>query len=131
MAVTVLDSSVLIAFLDADDPHHEKAVLTLATNRQLELTTPASAYSEVLVYPYRTSAAEGARIERFFEEVPIRVEPVGVELGRRAARLRARHRRLRLPDALVIAAGDLLEARDVLTFDARWRGVSRRVRVVA
>ena len=44
--------------------------------------------------------------------------------------LRAAHRALRLPDALVLATGDVMEADVVLTCDARWGAWSERVEVV-
>jgi predicted nucleic acid-binding protein len=52
------------------------------------------------------------------------------DIAETAAELRAHHRALRLPDAVVIATGDVLGADAVLTGDARWRRVSRRVRVI-
>ena len=61
-------------------------------------------------------------------ELPILVEPIGTEIARRAAELR--RKRLRLPDALVLATGDELDADTVLTADRRWRKLSKRVEVV-
>ena len=46
-----------------------------------------------------------------------------------AARLRARHRSLRLPDAIVLAT-EVLDAQAVLTGDKRWDRVDSRVRLV-
>ena len=130
MAIAVVDASVLIAFLSPDDLHHEAALRTLTASLRSELVVPATAYSEVLVHPYREGRAEASRIERFFKEMAIRVEPIGLEIARRAARLRARHSRIRLPDALVIATADELGAGRILTADASWKQVSRRVIVI-
>ncbi|HEX2361727.1 MAG TPA: PIN domain-containing protein [Jiangellaceae bacterium] len=47
-----------------------------------------------------------------------------------AARLRASHRWLRLPDAFVLAVAKMDEADEVLTCDQRWAKVSERVTVV-
>lgn len=57
-----------------------------------------------------------------------RVDEVTAE---RAAELHARFPRLRLPDALVVAHGEVVEAGAVLTTDRSWRRVSRRVEVLA
>jgi hypothetical protein len=44
--------------------------------------------------------------------------------------LRAAHSRLLLPDALVLAAGEVLQATSVLTADRAWARVSQRARLV-
>jgi hypothetical protein len=60
----------------------------------------------------------------------MRVEPLSPEMARRAAALRARHARLRLPDALVLATAEVLDAAPVLTADRTGPGVSRRARTI-
>jgi predicted nucleic acid-binding protein len=50
-------------------------------------------------------------------------------VAERAASLRARHGALRLPDALVLATADALDA-TVLTCDRAWARASRRARVL-
>jgi hypothetical protein len=47
-----------------------------------------------------------------------------------AAELRAQHRSLRLPDALVIATGIVDDASVILTGDARWDGIDKRVELL-
>jgi len=61
----------------------------------------------------------------------LRVAPIEESMAVEAARLRGRHGNLRLPDALVIAAGEVLKADSILTGDRSWARVSRRVRVIA
>lgn len=130
MAVAVLDASVLIAFRDPADAHHHSSVAALVAVHDHELVVPVSAYAEILVEPYRHGARVVARWERFLDDFAMRIEPISRDIGRRAAVLRAGKRSLALPDALVIATGDVLGADRVLTADASWKGVSRRVRVV-
>lgn len=60
----------------------------------------------------------------------IRVAPIGEAIAERAARLRASHPMLRLPDALVIATGVELGADVILTGDRRWQRVHKRIVVV-
>jgi PIN domain nuclease of toxin-antitoxin system len=47
-----------------------------------------------------------------------------------AAELRARHPKLRLPDALVLATGGALDADVILTGDAGWCRLASSVEVV-
>jgi predicted nucleic acid-binding protein len=127
VAVAVLDASVFIAYLDPDDAHHASSVAALRESETLVL--PASAYAEILVYPYERGPAVVRHVESAIAELPVEIEPTGVEIARRAAELRAK-KRVRLPDALVIATGDFLGADVVLTADRRWRRLGRQVRVV-
>jgi PIN domain nuclease of toxin-antitoxin system len=58
------------------------------------------------------------------------VYPIDRDVAKIAAALRATHKSLRLPDALVLAVGRVARASAVLTADASWRSVDRRVQVV-
>lgn len=128
MALVVLDASVVIALLNSGDAKHEAAVAALTALATEELVISASTLAEILVGPYRA----GSRAERIVEGFVtdrLRVEPVGVEIAQRSARLRAGTQALRLADALVIATGDVLDAA-VLTADRGWSKISKRVRVI-
>ncbi len=127
MALVVLDASVFIAFRTRDDPHHAGAVAALGRHRDDEVVLPASAYAEALVEPSRKGGPALDRAKRLVDEFPIRIVPVTREIAERAAELRER---VRLPDALVLATGDVLAADVVLTADERWRKVTRRARVI-
>jgi predicted nucleic acid-binding protein len=129
VAITVLDASVVIAFLDANDSNHAGAVEAMARVRGDDLVLPASAYAETLVDPSRSGAEAVGVVKRFLTESGIRVESLTADVAERAAQLRARHRSLRLPDALVLATADALHA-TALTADRRWGRVSRRARLV-
>jgi PIN domain nuclease of toxin-antitoxin system len=129
VAVVVLDASVVIAVLDADDAHHAAAAAALADIRLDDLALPASAYAEILVDPWRRGSTAVALVRRFVAELGIRVEPLTAEIAERAARLRAQHRVLRLPDALVLATAETLHA-SALTCNRAWAAVSRRARIV-
>lgn len=129
MAITVLDASVVIAFLDGEDAHHRAAVEAIDRVRGQELVLPASAYAEVLVDPWRAGIESVGIVRRFLEEIGIGIEPLTADCAARAARLRAAHRSLRLPDALVLATAEAMDA-VALTADRSWARVSRRARVV-
>ena len=129
MALLVLDSSVLIAYFSPDDEHHERAIAGLSASVGDERIVIASVLAEILVHPYRVGPAAVDRVEAALAALVTRVEPVSDAVARRAAELRARHTSLRLGDALVIAAGDVLNAR-VLTADRSWAKLSPRVRLI-
>lgn len=129
MAIVVLDASVIIAFLDAGDGHHAAARAAVGQARREMLVLPSSAYAEVLVDPWRHGPEAVAVVRRFVRELGIRIEPLTADIAEGAARLRARYRTLRLPDALVIATAEALDA-GALTCDRSWPRASRRARVI-
>lgn len=128
MALVVVDASVVIAHLTEDDRHHEVASAALVSHRDDDVRMPASAYAEALVRPVRLGAE--ARAHEAVRALHIAIAEIGTAVAEEAARLRARHHSLRLPDALVIAHAEVLGADELLTTDARWLDYSPRVRVV-
>jgi len=130
VALVVLDASLVIAFLDPDDALHAPAVEALTEHQHAELLIPASAYAEILVAPYRVGSEAVAEVEAFLSDFGVRLQPITTEIARNAARLRGSSRGLRLPDALVLATADELEADSVLTGDESWARISDRVRLI-
>src|SRR2546423_1884889 len=128
--VVVLDASVIIAFLDPADVHHAAAVAAFRAHAGDQLVIPASVYAEILVRPYRYGPSAVATVEQFTAALAIHVEPVSREIARRAAQLRSQHTSLRLPDALVLATADELNAAAVLTADVAWTKISPRAQVI-
>lgn len=123
MALTILDAGVIIGVLDGDDAHHEAArsALSKAIERGDALAVPASAYAECLVAPARRGRDAMRAVDRFLTDLPADVEPITRQVASRAAELRARHgRRLRLPDALILATAMHLRADLVITTDRGW-----------
>jgi PIN domain nuclease of toxin-antitoxin system len=132
MGAVVIDTSVVIGHFDSRDAHHPSVerVLTEIWTRGDDYVLPANVLAESMVGRFRRDP--GTAHERqvatiaLFGDVRIVDEDVAIE----AARLRAAQPALRLPDALVIATG-IVDDAAVLTCDARWAAVDRRVRVVA
>ncbi len=127
MARLVLDASVLIAYFSPIDPRHARAVALLQRTASDERIVIASVLAELLVHPYRMGRDAVGQVEAALAALPTVIEPIDAELARRAAELRAVHARLRLGDALVIAAGEVLGAQ-VVTVDVSWSRISGRVR---
>lgn len=130
MALVVLDASVVIAFLDPDDALHAAAVETLTKHQHEELLIPATVYAEILVAPYRRGAESVAEVEAFLADFAVRIETLTPAIARAAAKLRSESRSLRLPDAVVLATTDELEADTVLTGDESWARISGRVTLI-
>ncbi|MGQ0576119.1 MAG: type II toxin-antitoxin system VapC family toxin [Pseudonocardia sp.] len=115
-----------------DDALHGAAMTAIRDARLGEDTfiLPASVLSESLVAAHRASSQAAFSMRRdliaFFG--PARV--IDEEVADTAARLRATHPSLRLPDALVIATG-VIDDGAVLTCDKRLASVDARVQVLA
>jgi len=132
MGTVVLDASVLIGLVDPADTHHRAAVVTARELRAagMRFLVPTTVLAEILVAPagHGLPAVEERRriVRTAFGPTRAIDEDVAVE----AARLRARHRSLRLPDALVIAVGRMDRAAAVLTADRRWADIDERVHLL-
>jgi predicted nucleic acid-binding protein len=88
---------------------------------------------ELRLNPVTNSGSRRGTLERARADVHalgMRIEPISAEMAVRAARLRGRHGTLRVPDALVLACADVLDADAVVTADASWRRYSKRVSVI-
>jgi predicted nucleic acid-binding protein len=116
MGTVVLDSAVVIGLLDPLDAHHEAAAALLDRHVDDAVYLCASSYSEILVGPIRRG--HEAVVEDFVTRADVGILPVDGVVAERAARLRARHDKLRLPDALALATAEIVGGR-LLTFDKR------------
>ncbi len=122
MALIHLDAGVVIGLLDADDAHHVAATSALAAGRLAgdRLAMAASAFAECLVGPARSGEQAVRVVKELFDRLPIEIVDLDAETAILAASLRARHRALRLPDALVIATATRRSADRLLTTDRGW-----------
>ena len=113
--IIVVDASVLIAFLDSNDAHHEAAVDLIESAVPPLVVHPITA-AEVLVAPLRQGLAD---------QVWATLVAIGVELGdtpidpMQLARLRV-DTGCKLPDCCVVATALSLRV-GVATFDERLR----------
>ena len=122
MGVVHLDAGVVIGLQDANDAHHTSAHLALVriSRDGHGLAMAASAFAECLVGPYRRGKASVDIVRSLFERLPITIVALDSEIAATAARLRAQHAGLRLPDALVIATAISRAADQLVTTDRRW-----------
>jgi predicted nucleic acid-binding protein len=123
MGAVILDASVLIGLLDTADAHHERAVTDVenADHAGHTLIAPASAYSETLVAFARARRLGDARAS--IAAMGIQIAPLTAAMAERAAELRAGRRRLRLPDAMLVACA-LEIGGELLTYDDRLPSVA-------
>ena len=121
----LLDSTVIVGFLDADDALHDVSVAKL---RELagahSLAASVISYAEVL-----TGAELGhhpvQRVTGFFEALLRELIPVDKDIAARASQIRRKRRSLPMPDALILATADLhAEIDTVLCADGDWPKVT-------
>lgn len=117
----VLDASVAIAALAADDAHHDAASGALAAAGEDEFVLAATTRAEILVGPARVGGPTLAAAQDFVEGCA--TIPISASLADGAAALKARHRALSLPDAITLIVAEAIDADAVWTFDRRWRGL--------
>lgn len=122
MALIHLDAGVIIGFLDREDTHHasSRSVVAGALDRGDRLAMAASALAECLVGPARRGEEAVALVHELCARLPIEIFELDAAVATVAARLRARHGVLRLPDALVIASASADHADRLVTTDRRW-----------
>jgi predicted nucleic acid-binding protein len=122
MGLTHVDAGVIIAFLDGDDGHHDvaRSGLSTALADSERLSIAASALAECLVGPARRGPKAVELVRTLIERLPVSVVDLDEEIATQAAVLRARHRSLKLPDALVIATAEHSSADHLITTDRKW-----------
>lgn len=119
----MIDTSVLIAMVDADDAHHPAAREAMQALRRAGevFVVPAAAYAEFMTRPHVDGSDAVLRGDGMIDAIPAQIEPVTRAVGREAAAVRARFgKRVPLPDALTIATAIVLGADRILTADAGW-----------
>ncbi|HEV2086843.1 MAG TPA: PIN domain-containing protein [Cryptosporangiaceae bacterium] len=119
----------MLAVIDPDDAHHAAAVAVLhvqeAAGRTFRL--PSVVLAEALVGETRVNPERVDRLRASLIEAFGAVRVLDEEIAVAAARLRATHRALRLPDAVVLATGIVDGCSAILTADRRWSAVDSRV----
>ena len=130
MGTIVLDASVILGLFDDADAHHHAAEIAVRAHHEAgdNFLVPASVAAEVLVGACRQRSEEQRLRQLHSTFGPLR--PIDADVALVAARLRAKHRALRLPDALVLAVAHVDAADVILTADRKWSGYDQRVRLI-
>jgi predicted nucleic acid-binding protein len=126
VARVALDADLLIAFLDPGDAQHERAVDELRPRLTDgdELLIGATVYAEVMVRPLQQRS--DATVDGFLDAAGVRFVRTDRAIARRAARLRADHSALRLPDAMSLATALGSDA-TLLTLDKKLQRITQQV----
>ncbi|MGH3545742.1 MAG: type II toxin-antitoxin system VapC family toxin [Mycobacteriales bacterium] len=112
----VIDASVLIAHLDADDAAHASAQQLLLSAAGSPFGTSPITMAEVLVGPTRAGRVSEAATA--LEELGIETFPLPPDAPTRLAALRATTS-LKLPDCCVLLTAEQRGATGIATFDRR------------
>jgi predicted nucleic acid-binding protein len=103
----VLDSSVVVAFLDRSDELHsaaDDAIRDILVSHRLFLSVIT--YAEVLTGA-RLGHHDEEHVAGFFADLISSIVPVDVAIGDCAAQLRAQAKALAMPDALIAATAEI------------------------
>ena len=121
MGLVLLDTGVVIGFLQSDDAFHEPArdaIGRLATEHRF--IASSISYAELLTGVQRSQRAAEA-LRGFFSEFVAEIVAVDELVAEHAAELRTQLK-LKLPDALILGTAQLAPAdAGVLTTDASWK----------
>jgi predicted nucleic acid-binding protein len=132
LGLTLIDTSLVIAYVDKNDALHGAAERAIKqAGRVDELAISLITYAEILVGVFRRREGSAEAVERFLADTGLGLQPVTQAMAIFSARLRAKHAALRLPDALILATAEVVGAGRLLTADARWRHYSSLTTVVA
>lgn len=119
----VLDASVLIALLDTDDLHHDRAYALLAALLDDRFAASPLTLAEVLVGPTRAGSVE--RVDAALRRLEVTAVSLDAATPRRLAALRA-STGLKLPDCCVLLAAEQVRGA-VATFDDKLAAAARAI----
>jgi predicted nucleic acid-binding protein len=124
VGLILLDSTVIVGFLDSDDALHDASVSRLKELAGKPLTASVISYAEVMTGARRGHHPE-EKVEGFFNALIQELLPVDKAVAARAAALRGQRKSLRMPDALILASADSHpEVDTVLYADADWTKIA-------
>jgi predicted nucleic acid-binding protein len=119
VAVVLLDSVSIVAFLDGSNVFHTVADNAVShAARSGRLLASVVSFAELLTGVELGHHDEGV-VRGFFAQLIDEVLPVDTDVAERAAALRGQRKSLRMPDALILATADL-HAQRVITADHQW-----------
>lgn len=125
----VLDANVIIAYLDGENVHHQRAEELLALEIDDDFGANSLTLAEVLVLPAREKQLDAVRT--ILDELDVQELPFPGQTAVRLAELRA-ETGLKMPDCCVLLAAETHDAR-VASFDSQLTraAVGRQVDVIS
>jgi predicted nucleic acid-binding protein len=135
VGLTLLDTGVVIGFLDAGDAFHaasHAAIVGLMADDAFFCMATVS-YAELLT-GIGLGHHDRAIVEGFLDDFSVAIVPVDHAVAAEAARIRSTHTQkvkgggrrptVRMPDALILATAEVTEGIDrILVADAQWPSV--------
>lgn len=118
----VLDASVLIAYLDGADAHHERAEMLLTREIDDDFAASTLTLAEVLVMPARQRRLGAAR--EALQELDVSEVALTAGSAVKLAQLRAATN-LKMPDCCVLLAAEDVDGR-IASFDDRLSAAAAR-----
>lgn len=124
--VIVLDANVLIAFLDASDPHHVASLELLERRFADGFAASVLTVAEALVHPTRVDRQDAAMTS--LSRIGIKVTPLDVSDATALARVRNSYR-VRMPDAVALYTASSTGS-ELATFDAALAAAAEQAGIV-
>ena len=117
-----LDTAPIIYFLEKNETYglivSQKIKEVIENEDQIVIS--ALCYGEYLTVPYRNKdVVKEKNFEKFIKDLNIIVYDINVDIMKIAAKLRAKHRGLKMPDAIQLATSKYAKCKEFLTNDAR------------
>ncbi|WP_342314669.1 type II toxin-antitoxin system VapC family toxin (plasmid) [Mycobacterium avium subsp. hominissuis] len=119
----VVDTSVLIAFFNSKDAHHQSAKDVLAQVADEALVASSMTWAEVLAGPARSGEESVQTALSALAQLEIYEEAFPRDVAVRLAWLRA-ETGLKMPDCCVLLAAETAQADSVATFDGQLASAS-------
>jgi predicted nucleic acid-binding protein len=121
--VIVLDACVLIAHLDANDAHHDRATRLLASTADLPLAANTLTVAEVLVGP--TRAGRGRQAQQALDRLGVAALELPADVAVELAELHATTG-LKMPDCCVLWTAVHHQPAILATFDQQLTRTAKR-----
>ena len=132
MGSIVLDAGVVIGYMDDEDAHHKASMIAIGRYSEGTGTflLPATVLAETLVATIRDRPSQVEQVRSRLATMFGPIRDIDTLVAVEAARVRARYKSIKLPDALVVATAIVEDAEVIVTTDRRLARADRRVRVL-